>query len=150
MICFTLFQTSGRCLAKMLHELLPDRKKAIKIKQGHKLSTKKKSNTNKCKTNKVLRTTAKMMHELLPDRKKNIKMLKGHKLSTTKKRVQTQVQNQQCYYTQSENATWTVAGYEKSHQNTVGTQAEYEGTKTANESSKSTKCCAQQQKWYMN
>ena len=25
----------------MLHELLPDRKKAIKIKQGHKLSTKK-------------------------------------------------------------------------------------------------------------
>ena len=37
-----------------------------------------------------------------------------------------------------------------SHQNTVGTQAGYEGTKTANESSKSTKYCAQQQKWYMN
>ena len=34
----------------------------------------------------------------------------------------------------------------KSHQNTAGTQANYESTENADESAKATKYCAQQQK----
>ena len=96
-----------RTTAKMIDELLPNMIKAIKIWQGHKVSTQKNNKRkHKCKTNKALRTMRK------------------------------------CYM----NYCWIW----KNHQNTVGTQADYKGTKNANESSKATKYCAQQQKWYMN
>ena len=101
------------------------------------------------KSNKVLRTTAKMIDELLPNMIKAIKILQGHKVST-KKTKSANTSAKPKYYAQSENATWTIAGEEWSFQKTVGIQADYEGTKNANESSKATKYCAQQQKWYMN
>ena len=101
------------------------------------------------KSNKVLRTTAKMIDELLPNMIKAIKILQGHKVST-KKTKSANTSAKPKYYAQSENATWTIAGEEWSFQKTVGIQADYEGTKNANESSKATMYCAQQQKWYMN
>ena len=64
--------------------------------------------------------------------------------------MQMKAQKQQSTTHNSKNDTWTIAGYEKSHQNTVGTQAKYEGTGNADESAKATKYYAQQQKWYMN
>ena len=92
-----------------------------------------------------------MIDELLPNMIKAIKIRQGHKVSTKKQQAQTQVQNQQ---STTHNAKMLhellLDRYEKNHQNTVGTQADYKGTKNANESSKATKYCAQQQKWYMN
>ena len=102
------------------------------------------------KATKVLRTTAKMIHELLPNMIKVIKIWQGHKVSTKKTTSANTSAKPTKHYAQCENATWIIAGYEKKHQNTVGTQADYKGTKNANESSKATKYCAQQQKWYMN
>ena len=103
-----------------------------------------------CKTNKVLRTTAKMIHEPLLDMKKVIKILWEHRLNTKAQGMQMKAQKQQSTTHNRKNDTWTIAGYEKSHQNTVGTKAKYEGTGNADESAKATKYYAQQQKWYMN
>ena len=104
----------------------------------------------KLKSNKVLRTTAKMIHELLPNMIQVIKILQGHKVTTKKQRMQKKMQKQQCTAHNSKNDTWTIAEYDKSHQNIAGTQGNSEKTKNANESSKATKYCAQQQKWCMN
>ena len=98
---------------------------------------------------KATRTTVKLIVELLPNMIKAIKILQGHKVST-KKTKSANTSAKPKYYAQSENATWTIAGEEWSFQKTVGIQAGYEGTKNTNESSKATKYCAQQQKWYIN
>ena len=60
--------------------------------------------------------------------------------------MQTQVQNQQSTTHKAKMLHELLSDMNKSHQNTVGRQAEYDGTKNANESSKATKYCAQQQK----
>ena len=60
------------------------------------------------------------------------------------------MQKQQSTAHNSKNDTWTIAEYDKSHQHIAGTQGNSEKTKNANESSKPTKYCAQQQKWCMN
>ena len=67
-----------------------------------------------------------------------------------KQRMQKKMQKQQSTAHNSKNDTWTIAEYDKSHQNIAGTQGNSEKTKNANESSKATKYCAQQQEWYMN
>ena len=43
--------------------------------------------------------------------------------------MQMKVQKQQSTAHNSKNETWTTAGYEKGHQNTAGTQANYASTK---------------------
>ena len=98
------------------------------------------------KATKVLRTTAKMIDELLPNMIKAIKIWQGHKVSTKKQQAQRQVQNQQSTTHNAKMLHELLLDMKKKHQNTVGTQADYKGTKNANESSKATKYCAQQQK----
>ena len=52
-------------------------------------------------------------------------------------------QKQQSTAHNCKNDTWTIAEYDKSHQNIAGTQGNSEKTKNANESSKATKYYAQ-------
>ena len=81
---------------------------------------------------------------------KVIKILQGHKVTPKKQRMQMKAQKQQSTAHNSKNDTWTIAEYDKSHQNIAGTQGNSEKTKNAEENAKATKYCAQQQKWYMN
>ena len=81
---------------------------------------------------------------------KAINILQGHKVNTKKQRMQMKTQKQQSTAHNSKNDTWTIAEYDKSHQNIAGTQGNYEKTRNAEENAKATKYCAQQQKWYMN
>ena len=80
-----------------------------------------------------------MIHELPPDMKKRIKILWAHKLVTKAQRMQMKMQKQQSTAHNSKNDTWTIAEIETKHQNTVGTQANDESTKNANQSAKATK-----------
>ena len=60
---------------------------------------------------------------------KVIKILQGHKVTTKKQRMQMKAQKQQSTTHNSKNDTWTIAEYDKSHQNIAGTQGNYEKTK---------------------
>ena len=80
-----------------------------------------------------------MMHELLPDMKQIIKILWAHKLMTKAQRMQMKVQKQRKYCAQQQNMMHELPPDIKKHQNTVGTQANDESTKNANESAKATK-----------
>ena len=87
------------------------------------------------------------MHEPLPDKKKVLKQLREYKLNMKAPGMQMKAQKQQSTAHNSKNDRWTIAEYDKSHQNIAGTQGKYEKTKNAEENAKTTKYCAQQQKW---
>ena len=91
-----------------------------------------------------------MLHELLPEKNEVFKKLWEYRLITKAQRMQMKAQKQQSTAHNSKNDAWTIAEYDKSHQNIAGTQGNYEKTKNAEENAKATKYCAQQQKWYMN
>ena len=141
-----------RTTAKMIDELLPNMIKAIKIWQGHKVSTKKTTSAkDKCKTNKALRTMRKCYMNYCWIWKKNIKILWAHRLITKAQRMQMKAQNQQSTAHNSKNDTWTSAAYKAkvikilwAHK--LITKAQSIPTKNP----KATKYCAQQQNWCMN
>ena len=55
---------------------------------------------------------------------KVIKILQGHKVTPKKQRMQMKAQKQQSTAHNSKNDTWTIVEYDKSHQNTAGTQTD--------------------------
>ena len=55
---------------------------------------------------------------------KVIKILQGHKVTPKKQRMQMKAQKQQSTAHNSNNDTWTIAEYDKSEQNTAGTQTD--------------------------
>ena len=52
------------------------------------------------------------------------KILQGHKVTPKKQRMQMKAQKQQSTAHNSNNDTWTIAEYDKSDQNTAGTQTD--------------------------
>ena len=55
---------------------------------------------------------------------KVIKILQGHKVTPKKQRMQMKAQKHQSTAHNSKNDTWTIAEYDKSDQNTAGTQTD--------------------------
>ena len=134
----------------MIVELLPNMIKAIKILQGHKVSTKTTKSANTSAKPKYYAQSENDTKKLLPEKNEVFKKLWEYRLITKAQRMQMKAQKQQSTAHNSKNDTWTIAEYDKSHQNIAGTQDNYEKTKNAEENAKATKYCTQQQKWYMN
>ena len=78
----------------MIHELLPNMIKAIKILQGHKVSTKKQRVQTQVQ-NQSTTHKAKMLHELLPEKNEVFKKLWEYRLITKAQRMQMKAQKQQ-------------------------------------------------------
>ena len=70
-----------------------------------------------------------MLHELSPDMIKVIKILQGHKVTPKNKECRRKFKKQQSTAHNSKNDSWTIAQYDKSHQNIAGTQSKYEKNK---------------------
>ena len=126
-------------LTKMLHELLPDRKKTIKIKQGHKVSTKKNQTQTSAKPTKYCAQQQKWCMNYCRIWKKSSKhcghtgWIRRHKDCKWKLKINKVLR------TTAKMIHELVLHTSKSHQNIAGTQANYESTKYSNEKSKSNK-----------